>query len=851
LAVAAGDNANKYTVFNSNKSSTPSSAGSFSTAVAKDSPTYTYAVSDTGNKVYAAVSANADGSVTIDAQSTAEAMVLLNPLLIPRTSVERTQIITIVKADAAVRSLATVIESVYGSVADPLSDTRISDALTSAVSSVLTSWQAANSAVRQATPKSVPLAYVTRSSVSGSSSLQIVNNDMGALTLDNSAGATLKLELNNVGPGGITTNVDWVVRIVELDPAKIQWTQYGGAQLTNPTYTDIDSLIKAGGYDQKTIIEGAVGTGLLKFIVDPIGRVASSFGDIVFPDNGITLPHDGVYAVIALSGSSNGDSAEYNSVKNSAWQRSQSAEAASINIGAAAIDVIGVGTTFLNAATGVDIDISGVLELELGAIKTELTANPDYIGSAYVVGKTADISGKLLDYLQPYMHSAISDIQSSGWKKFFHIAVNTAQSVLDVWSGTVSATTRVGNFIYNVTPRESGYAVLGTFSPSTPTCTLPQVLTNGVCVTPPPTCTLPQVLTNGVCITPTPTCISPQVLTNGVCVTPPPTCTSPQVLINGVCVTPISPTVQSWAATLITTTTAQMNGYVDPNGYLTTAYFEYGTTTSYGTATNSFDLSTPTSIMSINWSGLPNTTYHYRAVATNIAGTSRGGDLTFTTAAVSSAPTVQSLAATLVTATTVQSNGSVNPNGLSTSAYFEIGTTTSYGSTSSLGIFSGTSAIPVYVSWTGLTPSTTYHYRVVATNTDGTSTGSDMMFTTLAATTVCTEVEPNDSSLNANPLTLGVGCTGYISTGTDKDWFDINVSSGTTITFNLQIPAGLDYDIELFGPSNTFLVGSYSGAGLPETITYTTTAAGYYAVKVYGWNGAFSTGSTYTITRTQ
>jgi hypothetical protein len=73
-----------------------------------------------------------------------------------------------------------------------------------------------------------------------------------------------------------------------------------------------------------------------------------------------------------------------------------------------------------------------------------------------------------------------------------------------------------------------------------PSCTSPQVLENGICVTPPPSCTSPQVLENGVCVTPPPTCTSPQVLENGVCVTPPPTCILPQVLQNGVCVTPLS-----------------------------------------------------------------------------------------------------------------------------------------------------------------------------------------------------------------------------------------------------------------------------------------------------------------------
>jgi hypothetical protein len=479
LAVLSGDDATKYKVFNSNQSSTPSSSGSFSISVAKDIPTYTYAISNDGKKVYVAVRTSADGSnITINAQSTAEAMVLLNPLLIPRTSDERIKIINIVRADAAVKTLATVIESVYGSVDDPMSDSRISDALTNAVKSVLTSWQSSSistaTALQQTVRKSSVLAYTVIRAASGSSSIQIYPTssgvDMGALTLANSSGSNLKLELNNVGPGGITTNVDWVVRIVELDPTKIQWTNSGVPIL--PTDINIDSLIKTGGYDQPTIIEGAVGSGLLSFIVDPIGKVATSFGAIVFPDNGINLPNDGVYAVIALSGSPFGDSAEYNSVMNSAWQTSLWAEAASINIGAAAIDIIGVSTSFLNAATGVNIDISPLLEVELGAIKAEITANPSYIGKAYFVGKTIYICDKLLDNLKPYIHSSISDLESSGLKKFFHIAINTVTSVVDVWSGTISASSRVLNYLYSVTPRESGYAVLGTFSgqaPSTPT----------------------------------------------------------------------------------------------------------------------------------------------------------------------------------------------------------------------------------------------------------------------------------------------------------------------------------------------------------------------------------------------
>ena len=479
LTLASGDDATKYTIFNSYQTSTPSSTGNFSTSVGHATSTYTYAVSAAGDKVYAAVSTATDGSVTIDAQSTAVALVLLNPLLIPRTSADRAAVTAVVKADPAVQALATVIQNVYGSAATPLTDTRISDAVTTAVASVLTTWQASGGAsgdtLRQVLPRS--FASVRIASASGGSTLKILNNDMGALTMADSAGSTLMLGLNDVGPGGITTNVDWVVRIVELDSTKITWSPSGQPVLGNPTnITDIDPLIKTGGFDQTTIIEGAVASGILDFIVDPIGSVATSFGDIVFPASGIRLPEDGVYAVVALSGSWEGDSAEYPSVLSSTWQESLAAEALALNIGAAAVDVVGVGTTFLNAATGTDIDISVPLQTALGTIKAAITANPGDVSVAFFTAQTETVIDDLLDYLAPFLHSSVSNLQSTGLKQFFHIAINTVTSVADVWSGTVAASTRVLDYLYTVTPRESGYAVLqappvqvDTTAPSVPT----------------------------------------------------------------------------------------------------------------------------------------------------------------------------------------------------------------------------------------------------------------------------------------------------------------------------------------------------------------------------------------------
>jgi hypothetical protein len=82
----------------------------------------------------------------------------------------------------------------------------------------------------------------------------------------------------------------------------------------------------------------------------------------------------------------------------------------------------------------------------------------------------------------------------------------------------------------------------------------------------------------------------------------------------------------------------------------------------------------------------------------------------------------------------------VNPNrGVITACEFEYGTTTSYGAEaecalSSGGAFTpyGTSAVPVFARVFDLSPSTTYHFRIVAVGEGGTATGSDQTFSTRA-----------------------------------------------------------------------------------------------------------------------
>ncbi len=100
-------------------------------------------------------------------------------------------------------------------------------------------------------------------------------------------------------------------------------------------------------------------------------------------------------------------------------------------------------------------------------------------------------------------------------------------------------------------------------------------------------------------------------------------------------------------------------------------------------------------------------------------------------------PTVATGGATLIGATVATITGSVNPNGGLTTQYFQWGLTAGYGNPSGLALLfapisAGRGIDPVSVSrkLTGLTPSTTYHYRLRASNAGGTTFGPNLTFRT-------------------------------------------------------------------------------------------------------------------------
>jgi hypothetical protein len=193
-------------------------------------------------------------------------------------------------------------------------------------------------------------------------------------------------------------------------------------------------------------------------------------------------------------------------------------------------------------------------------------------------------------------------------------------------------------------------------------------------------------------------------------------------------------------ATDVSQFAATLNGTLETGGEVTSYQFEYGTTTAYGQLAPNPDLYTPLTLELVAVAqpiqGLQaGTTYHYRLVASSPGGTEvKSQDQTFTTTSVS-VPAVSTGGASGVSVGGATLSGTVDPHGWDTQYLFEYGTTTAYGQSwptvpVELGTLEGAQSVIISIPSPQLLPSTTYHYRLVATNGGGTTYGQDMMLTT-------------------------------------------------------------------------------------------------------------------------
>ncbi|OFZ27557.1 MAG: hypothetical protein A3D92_08015, partial [Bacteroidetes bacterium RIFCSPHIGHO2_02_FULL_44_7] len=251
-------------------------------------------------------------------------------------------------------------------------------------------------------------------------------------------------------------------------------------------------------------------------------------------------------------------------------------------------------------------------------------------------------------------------------------------------------------------------------------------------------------------------------------------------------------------------------------------------------------------------------------------------------------PSVTTLSYSNITSTSATLNGSVNPNGSATTTWFEYGTNSTlstYTQTPAQSIESGSTSQTVSANLNGLNPSTTYYYRLVASNSAGTQYGSILNFTTqklLVITRTLTisssnpnsgvsiTVSPNDNNGSNN------GTTPFTRTYNDKtsitltapstaggnnfqkwqrDGVDYSTNTSTSVTMDADhtmtavyvTPPPIQYQLTTsVSPSGAGSINPNCSLGCSYTsgtsVTLTATANSGYSFSY--WNGCDSSSGT-------
>ncbi len=185
----------------------------------------------------------------------------------------------------------------------------------------------------------------------------------------------------------------------------------------------------------------------------------------------------------------------------------------------------------------------------------------------------------------------------------------------------------------------------------------------------------------------------------------------------------------------ITSTTAVSGGTISSDGgaSVTSKGVCWSTSPNPTTSNNKTSDGTGTGAFTSTLTGLqPGVTYHVRAYAVNSSGTAYGNDLSFATLAV--LPAVQTSPVISIGINTASGGGNVTSSGgVTLTAKGVCWSTSSNPTTSDSFTNDGTSAGAYTSSITGLTPGTIYYLRAYATNSVGTTYGSQVTFVTSVA----------------------------------------------------------------------------------------------------------------------
>jgi pectin methylesterase-like acyl-CoA thioesterase len=267
---------------------------------------------------------------------------------------------------------------------------------------------------------------------------------------------------------------------------------------------------------------------------------------------------------------------------------------------------------------------------------------------------------------------------------------------------------------------------------------------------------------------------------------------------------PTPPTLTTNGITSISTTFATSGGVItnDGNGAITAK----GVCWNLGGSATTSDAHTSDGITSTPFSSLitgltAGNTYYVRSYATNSAGTSYGNELSFTTLSSLSTPTIVTNAVTNSVNTSATGSGTISAWGgspitdrgvcWSTSHNPTLGTAIDYNSAGAGG--EGTFTAPIG----GLTLGTTYYVCAYATNSSGTSYGTEVTFSTPTA-------QPDVYKLVKQGGTVGTDCNYTTITAAFND-----VTSNYTGHWFIYVAEGTYYEKPLLaaGKINVVLVG--------------------------------------------
>lgn len=245
----------------------------------------------------------------------------------------------------------------------------------------------------------------------------------------------------------------------------------------------------------------------------------------------------------------------------------------------------------------------------------------------------------------------------------------------------------------------------------------------------------------------------------------------------------------------------------------------------------------------------PDTEYTFHAKARNADGdeTAFGPQTSYSTQ--KAAPIVTTNAATGASVSAATLNGVVTANGYEATVKFEYGTSPAYGSeiTTINGspVAAGGSNVSCDASISGLSGNTTYHYRIVATNSQGTSYGSNVSFTTNAGSPNITTLEAEGNGAIAKTLRARASANGSSTTVTFE--YGTTVAYGNTLSDVIGSPLDSDEnnaivegDAENLTPETTYhyraiaenAIGQITGSDM----TFTTAAEETYNSMVRGFS---------------